>query len=97
MTEATISSQQSNQNAKPVSSRIDTGAKDQSESTAVRLYDLLDTLVAMRIDFGNNAEGKAAALTLGPEKISGIRALLDIAIASTKDIIGNLERPTPPA
>jgi hypothetical protein len=57
------------------------------------MYDLLDTLVAMRMDFGKNAEGKAAAHTLGPEKMDGIRALLDQAIASTKDIIGSLHRP----
>jgi hypothetical protein len=49
----------------------------------------------MRLDFGTNAEGKAAALTLGPEKMEGIRELLDQAIASTKDIIGALDRPAP--
>ena len=65
------------------------------DSAARRLYDFLDTLVAMRLDFGTNAEGKAAALTLGPEKMEGIRKLLDQAIASTKDIIGDLERPPP--
>ena len=59
------------------------------------MYDLLDTLVAMRLDFGTNAEGKAAALALGPEKMEGIRKLLDQAIASTKDIIGELDRPPP--
>ena len=57
------------------------------------MYDLLDTLVAMRIDFGTNAQGQGAALTLGPEKIAGIRALLDNAIVATKEIIGGLERP----
>ena len=61
--------------------------------TARRLYDLLDTLVAMRMDFGSNTEGEAAAATLGPEKIDGIRALLDEAIAHTKDIIGAIDRP----
>jgi hypothetical protein len=59
------------------------------------MYDLLDTLVAMRMDFGTNAEGKAAAATLGPDKIQGVRDLLDRAIASTKDIIGALHRPPP--
>lgn len=63
------------------------------DSTARRMYDLLDTLIAMRLDFGTNAEGKAAARTLGPEKLEGIRAMLDQAIASTKDIIGALHRP----
>ena len=47
----------------------------------------------MRLDFGTNAEGKAAALVLGPEKIQAVRDMLDQAIASTKIIIGTLERP----
>jgi hypothetical protein len=75
--------------------RINEEMPHQRDSAARRLYDLLDTLVAMRSDFGTNAEGKAAALTLGPEKIEGIRKLLDQAIASTKDIIGELDRPPP--
>ena len=62
-----------------------------NDSAARRLYDLLDTLIAMRLDFGTNAEGKAAALTLGPEKIQAISNMLDQAIASTKVIIGTLE------
>ena len=65
-----------------------------NDSAARRLYDLLDTLLAMRLDFGTNAEGQAAALTLGPEKIQGIRDMLDQAIASTRVIIGTLERPS---
>jgi hypothetical protein len=64
-----------------------------NDSAARRLYDLLDTFLAMRLDFGTNAEGKAAALTLGPEKIQAIRDMLDQAIASTRVIIGTLERP----
>jgi hypothetical protein len=68
-------------------------AKDSQDANARRLYDLLDTLVAIRIDFGTNADGQAAEHTLGPAKMEGIRHLLDQAIASTKDIIGALERP----
>jgi hypothetical protein len=45
------------------------------------------------MDFGTKAEGKAAARTIGPERMDGIRAMLDQAIASTKDIIGALHRP----
>jgi hypothetical protein len=59
------------------------------------LYDLLDTLVAMRMDFGSSAEGKAAALTLGAKKMQEIRAMLDQALSSTKDIIGAIDRPPP--
>jgi hypothetical protein len=66
-------------------------ALTQSEDTvARRLYDLLDTLVAMRMDFETNVEGRAATRTLGPEKITEIQALLDRAIGSTKDIIGTI-------
>jgi hypothetical protein len=39
------------------------------DSAARRLYDLLDMLVMMRLDFGTNAEGKAAAFVLGPEDV----------------------------
>ena len=63
------------------------------DSAARRLYDLLDMLVMMRLDFGTNAEGKAAAFVLGPEKVQAVRDMLDQAIASTKIIIGTLERP----
>ena len=63
------------------------------DSAARRLYDLLDMLIMMRLDFGTNAEGKAAAFVLGAEKIQAVRDMLDQAIASTKIIIGTLERP----
>jgi len=64
-------------------------------SIASRLYVLLDTLVAMRMDFGTNAKDEAEATTLGTEKIEGIRILLDDAIGATKDIIGSIDRPSP--
>ena len=64
--------------------------------TALRLYDLLDTLVALRLDVGASAKGLAAETTLGPERIAAVRLLLDRAIESTKDIIGAITRPSPP-
>lgn len=61
-------------------------------NTAQRLYELLDTLVAMRMDFGA-ADNKAQdAEAFGPEKMAGARQMLDAAIASTKVIIGKLDR-----
>ena len=69
------------------------GQSSEGISTAHRLYDLLDTLVAMRLDVGDSAKGDAAAATLGPDKIHGIRDLLDCAIASTKEIIDGIARP----
>jgi len=68
-------------------------ARELDHEVATRLYDLLDTLVAMRMDFGNSAEGQAAASSLGPEKVLGIQAMLDRAITSTKAIIGTIARP----
>jgi hypothetical protein len=51
-------------------------------STADRLYALLDTLLALRMDFDDNGAVKGRAY-----KLEEIRALLDRAIAYTKDII----------
>jgi hypothetical protein len=50
-------------------------------SAADRLYALLDTLVALRMDFDDGA-GKGRVY-----KLEEIRTLLDRAIACTKDII----------
>jgi hypothetical protein len=55
--------------------------------TAARhLGDLLDTLIAIRMDVGHSANGIAASPALGPEQMRGVRALLDSAIASTKEM-----------
>jgi len=64
---------------------------------AVCLYDLLDTLVAMRMDLSNGSpEGVAAQETLGPKKVIAVHMMLDHAIESTKHIIGRITRPSPP-
>ena len=57
-------------------------------STAHRLYELLDTLVAMRMDLDARGDGMP-----GTFKIEETRAMLDAAIASTKEIIVDLVRP----
>jgi hypothetical protein len=61
-------------------------------NTAQRLYELLDTLVAMRLDFGNAPNQAQEGEAFGPEKMAGARQMLDAAIASTKLIIGKLDR-----
>ena len=61
-------------------------------NTAQRLYELLDTLVAMRMDFGAAPNKAQDHEVFGPEKMAGARQMLDAAIASTKVIIGKLER-----
>ena len=53
---------------------------------ARHLGDLLDTLIAIRMDVGHSANGIAASPALGAEQIRGVRVLLDSAIASTKEI-----------
>jgi hypothetical protein len=54
---------------------------------------LLDTLVAMRLDFGNARNKAQQGEVFGSEKMADARQMLDTAIASTKLIIGKLERP----
>ena len=62
------------------------------DSAAYRLGDLLDTLVAIRIDVGHGANGIAASPTLGPAEMQEVRVLLDRAIASAKEIFESVYR-----
>jgi len=62
-------------------------------NTAQRLYELLDTLVAMRMDFGAANNKAQEGEVFGPGKMAGAREMLDSAITSTKLIIGELDRP----
>jgi hypothetical protein len=57
-----------------------------------RLCDLLDTLIAIRIDVGHSANGVAASHTLGPAQMREVRVLLDRAIASTKQMFESTYR-----
>ena len=50
--------------------------------------DLLDTLIAIRVDVGHSANAIAASSILGPEQMGEVRVMLDCAIASTKEIFG---------
>jgi hypothetical protein len=59
-----------------------------------RLYELLDILLAMRLDLRGELDGQVASTRLNPAKIQGARSLLDQAIASTKDTIEALAAPT---
>lgn len=58
----------------------------ESDAATRRLCDLLDTLIAIRIDVGHSANGVAASRALGPEQMREVRVLLDRAIASTKEM-----------
>ena len=64
------------------SNKIDTAAR--------RLGDLLDTLIAIRMDVGHSANGIAESPILGPEQMGEVRVMLDCAIASTKEIFRSI-------
>ena len=57
-----------------------------------RVCDLLDTLIAIRIDVGHSANGVAASPVLGPGQMRDLRALLDSAIASTREVFESVCR-----
>ena len=65
---------------------------------APRLYGLLDSLEALRLEFANATEGeKAVIATHGLTKLREVRKLLDTAIQTLKLAIDALEGPPPKA
>jgi hypothetical protein len=62
---------------------------------SARLYELLDSLVALRLEFADGAEGDEALRLLGQAKVEEVRATLDAAIRRVKRIISELERAMP--
>ena len=65
-------------------------------TAAKRLYDLLDSLVALRLQFATGIDGDKALSPLGRAKMLAVCTVLDTAIHGTKRIIGAIERPKPP-
>jgi hypothetical protein len=63
---------------------------NQRDTDARRMGDLLDMLIALRMDVGHSANGIAASPTLGPEQMREVRVLLDCAIASAKEILDSI-------
>jgi hypothetical protein len=63
---------------------------NQRDTDARRMGDLLDVLIALRIDVGHSANGLAASPTLGPQEMREVRLLLDCAIASAKEILDSI-------
>ena len=74
-------------------SNISPTSSYERDATTRRLCDLLDTLVAIRIDVGHGANGIAASPALGPAEMREVRVLVDRAIASAKDLLGTVECP----
>jgi hypothetical protein len=56
------------------------------DTTTRRLGDLLDVLIAIRIDVGHSANGLDPSPAPGPEEMQVVRVLLDDAIASAKEM-----------
>ncbi len=52
------------------------------------LYNLLDALVALRIEFEERGDDREAMQVLTSAKAQELRSLLDAAIGSTKEFIG---------
>jgi hypothetical protein len=69
------------------------GSGRSSDADILELRALLDTLVALRMDLGHDANGIAASPPLGQSQMREIRLTVDGAIRSIKDIIG-LEVPS---
>jgi hypothetical protein len=69
-----------------------TGSSFERGSAEGRLYDLLDTLIAVRLDICDGRKAhETGAFTL--HQIDGICGLLDQAILSTKSILADIGRP----
>jgi hypothetical protein len=58
------------------------------KSNAPDLYNLLDALVALRIEFEQHGEDPEAMQVFTSAKVQELRSLLDAAIGSTKHFIG---------
>jgi len=60
-----------------------------------RLGDLLDTLIAIRMDVGHGPNGVAASPALSPAQMQQVRALLDYAVASAKEMFDSIHNSAP--
>ena len=65
-------------------------------TAAKRLYDLLDSLVALQLEYASGTEADKELSSIGPSKILEVRTVLDTAIFGIKRAIGDLERPQLP-
>jgi len=60
------------------------------------LYQLLDSLIALRLGFANGTDGDHALATISRAKAIEIRTILDTAIHKTKRVIEEVERARTP-
>ena len=62
-------------------------------TAAKRLYGLLDSLVALQLEFASGTEGDKDLSSAGRAKVLEVRTVLDTAIYGVKRAIGDMERP----
>jgi hypothetical protein len=65
---------------------ISPALSNRSDTATRRLGELLDILIAIRIDVGHSANGLDASPALSPEEMRVVRVLFDDAIASAKEM-----------
>jgi hypothetical protein len=70
-------------------------AQEALRPRAPDLFDLLDILVAMRLDVCTAGDPACPVRTLAPEKIENVCSLVSRAIASTHDLIDALDVEAP--
>jgi hypothetical protein len=58
------------------------------------LYQLLDSLIGLRLSFANGTDGEKAVRSISRAKILELRTLLDTAIHNTKCVIEDVEGPS---
>ena len=62
-------------------------------TAAQRLYGLLDSLVALQLEFASGTDGDKELSSIGRAKLLEVRTILDTAIFGVKRAIGDMERP----
>jgi hypothetical protein len=58
------------------------------------LYQLLDSLIALRLGFANGTEGEKELRSISRAKVLEVRTILDTAIHNTKCVIEDVQRPS---
>ena len=65
-------------------------------TAATRLYGLLDSFVALQLEFAHGTEGDKDLSPLGRAKVLEVRTVLDTAIHGVKRAIRDMDRPQGP-
>ena len=62
-------------------------------TAARRLYDMLDSLVAVKLEFARGSEADEEFSSIGRAKIMEVHTVLDAAIYEVKRVIADIDRP----